>query len=198
MEYSITSNIIDGYAKIVGGLVIGRSENTEEALDWASPKGIINSRTEGFTLEGVKFYNFNYNKASAMGTCSHCWHDNNTDSGGRTITVSDLYFDEETVTQRILYTTPWRTIFFDKTGGLTGLGPNSWFVPYWKHLLQPECEAKTEWGGIVCDSSVEVRRIALHGLPENFFGMRLKITQLERADEKQMIKDETYQEYIDS
>ena len=94
MEYSITRNIEDGWAKIVGGLVIGRSENSEEALDLASPKGVICSRTENFAIEGVKFYNFNYNAAAAIGTCSHCWHDNNTDSGGRTVTVSDLYFDE--------------------------------------------------------------------------------------------------------
>jgi len=138
MEYSIVRNIVDGYAKIVGGLVIGRSANSEEALDLASPKGVINSRDEGFTVEGTKFYNFNYNDAAAMGTCSHCWHDKNTDSGGRTVTVKDLYFDE-TVLIRVRYTVPWRTIFFDKTGSLTGLEPNSWFVPYWHHLLQPEC-----------------------------------------------------------
>lgn len=164
MEYSIVRNIVDGYAKIVGGLVIGRSANSEEALDLASPKGVINSRDEGFTVEGTKFYNFNYNDAAAMGTCSHCWHDKNTDSGGRTVTVKDLYFDE-TVLIRVRYTVPWRTIFFDKTGSLTGLEPNSWFVPYWHHLLQPECQAKREWGGIICDSTIQVRRIALSGLP---------------------------------
>ena len=94
MEYSITRNIEDGWAKIIGGLMVGRSENSEEALDLASPKGIICSRTENFRIEGTKFYNFNYNHAAAIGTCSHCWHDNNTDSGGRTIIVTDLYFDE--------------------------------------------------------------------------------------------------------
>ena len=97
MESSMTKDIIDGYAKIVGGLVIGKSANTEEALDKASPKGIICPRTEGFTIEGVKFYNYNFNSAAAIGTCSHCWHDNNTDSGARTITVSDLFFDDDTV-----------------------------------------------------------------------------------------------------
>ena len=135
MEVSMTEDIVEGYAKIVGGLVVGRSANTEEALDLAhSAKGIISPRTENFSFEGVKFYNFNWNNAAALGTCSHCWHDNNTDSGARTITVSDLYFDE-TVAKRVLYTTPWRTIFFDKTGGLTNFGTNSWFVPFWKHLL---------------------------------------------------------------
>jgi len=97
MEFSVTkymSFVEDGLAKIVGGLVIGRSENTEEALDRHSPKGVVCSRSENFSFEGVKFYNFNYNHAAAIGTCSHCWHDNNTDSGGRTVTVSNLYFDE--------------------------------------------------------------------------------------------------------
>ena len=171
MEYSrITSDTNDGLAMIVGGLVIGRSENTEEALDWASPKGIVTARTENFSVTGVKFYNFNYNNAAAFGTCSHCWHDNNTDSGGRTVTISDLYFDE-TVWQRVLWTTPWRTIFHDLDGTMTEKGENSWFLPYWHHLLQPECEYKEAWGGIACDGTVEVRRIAFHKMPSNFFGM---------------------------
>lgn len=34
IEFSLTEDIIDGYAKIVGGMVIGRTpDNTEEALD---------------------------------------------------------------------------------------------------------------------------------------------------------------------
>ena len=53
MEYSITRDIEDGWAKIVGGLVVGRSENSEEALDLASPKGVICSRTENFAIEGI-------------------------------------------------------------------------------------------------------------------------------------------------
>ena len=69
-----------------------------------------------------------------MGTCSHCWHDNNTDSGARTITVWDLFFDS-TVQLYVDWTTPWRTIFHDKTGGLTGKGPDTWLAPEWNHLL---------------------------------------------------------------
>jgi len=139
MEMSETDFVEDGWSKIVGGFVVGKSANTEEALDRKSPKGITCARTENMSIEGVRFYNFNFNHAAALGTCSHCWHDNNTDSGARTITVSDLGFDD-TVWQRVIYTTPFRTIFHDKTGSLTGEGENSWFVPYWKHLLQPECK----------------------------------------------------------
>ena len=41
MEMSLTDDIVDGWTKIIGGLVIGRTENTEEELDKASPRGII-------------------------------------------------------------------------------------------------------------------------------------------------------------
>jgi hypothetical protein len=60
MEMSETDWVIDGYAKIVGGLVIGRTDNTEEALDHHSPKGVICARTENMSIEGTKFYNFNW------------------------------------------------------------------------------------------------------------------------------------------
>ena len=81
---------------------------------------------------------------------------------------------------------------------MTELGPNSWFLPYWPHLLQPECENKPEWGGIICDGTVEVRRIAMWGMPENFFGMRMKITQLDRADESSMNSANTLESYLES
>jgi len=154
MEMSRTDdNIKDGYARIIGGMVIGKSENTEEALDSVSPVGVRTPRTELFQISGTKFFNYNWNKAAAFHTCSHCWHDNNTDSGGRTITVWDLFFDSS-VQKIVEYTTPFRTIFFDKTGTMTGKGPSSWFLPYYKHLLQPECSQDDAKGGIVCDNTV--------------------------------------------
>ena len=197
MEISRTDDITFGFAEINDGLVIGRTENTEEFLDRREPVGVMNPRTEGLSVKNVRFYNYNWNNAAGMGTCSHCWHDNNTDSGARTITVWDLFFDS-TCERRVKYTVPWRTIFLDKTGGMTGLGENSWFVPYWKHLLQPECQDKPEWGGIICDNTVEVRRIAIWGMPSNFYGMRLKILQFDRATEAAVKADGTYEEYLDT
>jgi len=98
MEMSRTDdNKQGGWAKITGGLVIGKSDNTEEALEKKSPVGVRTPRTEYFSMSGTKFYNYNWKSAAAFHTCSHCWHDNNTDSGGRTITVEDLYIDETTV-----------------------------------------------------------------------------------------------------
>lgn len=59
MEIStIDSGVEDGLAKIIDGIVVGRSANTNAELDAESPSGIITPRTERFTVTGTKFYNF--------------------------------------------------------------------------------------------------------------------------------------------
>jgi len=199
MEMSRTDdNMRHGYAKIVGGMVIGKTENTEDALDLRSPFGVRTPRTEYFEMSGTKFFNYNWNEAAAFMTCSHCWHDANTDSGGRTMTVSDLYLDPATVQKTVLYSTPKQTIFRDLDGTMTGKGPNSWLLPPNKHLLVDSCELKESTNGIedassiVCDNTYEARRIAFHGMPKNFFGMILKILPLSEADETAKRNDGTY------
>ena len=134
MEFSLTDDIIDGYAKIIGGLVIGKSDNTDAELDAASPHGIITPRTENFSIDGTKFFNYNFNTAAGLGTCSQCIDLESTDSGARTTKVSNLVFDSVSVTKRIRYQYPERAIFYDETGGLTNLGAKTWAVPNWKHL----------------------------------------------------------------
>jgi hypothetical protein len=80
MEFSETKFIPkDDYCKIVGGLVVGKSANTEADLNNASPHGIIGPRSEWLSIEGTKFFNFNFNEAATLGDCSHCWHPASTD-----------------------------------------------------------------------------------------------------------------------
>jgi hypothetical protein len=51
MEWSLVAAEIrsDGFSMIDGALVIGKSQNDDEGLDLASPRGIIGPRTEWFT-----------------------------------------------------------------------------------------------------------------------------------------------------
>ena len=101
--------------------------------------GIITPRTENFQVNGVKFYNFDQPGHWALGSCSHCFHPAATDSGARTISFSRVYFDAS-VNIRIRYQFPFRDIFYDTDGSLTGLGPGTWATPFWPHNVQPECE----------------------------------------------------------
>lgn len=121
--------MIGEYAQIDTALIIGMTNNTELYLDVSSPHGIITPRTENFIIKNVKFYNFNWNDAATLGSCSHCFHDAATDEGGRTVKFSGLYFDE-TVTIKIRYQTPYSAIYLDLDGTLTGLGSNTWATPY--------------------------------------------------------------------
>ena len=49
IEVSLAEDLkVDGLASVEGGLVVGRTSNTEAALDGASPIGFFGPRTENF------------------------------------------------------------------------------------------------------------------------------------------------------
>jgi len=132
----------------------------------------------------VHFYNFDWNNAAALGTCSHCFHDAATDEGGRTITTSGFYFHNATVPRRIRYQTPYSAIFHDLDGTLTELGANSWATFYKRsHVWENECfytDAEEEmFNGVVCNDNVEVRTLKFSTYtPSGLFdGMGLKVLQ---------------------
>ena len=87
MEFSDTKYVaMDDYTKVVGGLVVGRSANTEADGD-STFRGIIGPRSEWLRIEGTSFKNLDFGSAAALGDCSHCWHPASTDMGARTITT---------------------------------------------------------------------------------------------------------------
>ena len=44
-------------------------------------------------MDSAKFYNFDWVGSAALGGCSHCYHPAATDSGARTVTFKNTYFD---------------------------------------------------------------------------------------------------------
>lgn len=159
IEFSDTSFVpLDDYTKVVGGVIVGKSTgNSEAEIENASPHGVIGPRSEWFSIDGTKFFNFDFNNAAAMGDCSHCFHPASTDMGARTIAVNDVAFTN--VSKRIKYQYPMRGIFWDQDGSLTGLGENSWATPNWIHNRQVECSLDQEdlYDGMICDNTVQVR-----------------------------------------
>jgi hypothetical protein len=134
--------------------MVGRSNNTNWELDASSPHGIIGPRTDNFLIQNVKFFNYNWNDAACLGSCSHCWHPQATDSGARTLTTRNLTFDS-TVTKKIMYGFPYKAIFRDTDGSLTGKGAETYASFYTPQMDQPECEIlMDEYDGVTCTPDV--------------------------------------------
>ena len=75
LEMTMTDYYGDYKAQIDGALVIGKSNNVDPDWDMindVSPRGIYLAARNNFVVRNVKFYNFDWNNASAFGTCSHC------------------------------------------------------------------------------------------------------------------------------
>jgi hypothetical protein len=164
IEFELADAHIVGYANVCSALVIGHSENADEMTRRSTTlQGIIGARTEGLTFNNISFYNFDLEGYSCIGSCSHCFAEPSTDSGARTTHFRNLYFDPATTPIKIRYTIPFRDIFRDIDGSLTGLGPESWATPWYSHNLQPECQGYIEeLNGIICNSSVQIRRVVFY------------------------------------
>jgi len=182
IEFSLTAEVGDFMAQINNALIVGKTDNTEELLDWASPHGIITPRTENFVIDNVRFHNYNWNDAAGIGSCSHCFHPAATDSGARTVSMKNLVWDDVTVTKRLKYQYPYHAIYFDLDGSLTGKGPNTWATPYKKIHEQPECETLLDlYDGVTCDSTIQVRRLSFNSYAPkmNFDGMQMVILRFD-------------------
>lgn len=155
-------------ARVEDSIVVG---NTGFLDSDAQVQGVITPRTEWFALAGVKFYNFTGSNAAAIVTCSGCLDPQTTDSGARTVTVSNLTFDDDSSVKRVRFSFPQRGIIEDLDGSFTNYGNNSWATPYYLHNDWPECVlSEVQHDGLICNSSVQVRRLAFHGaLPEPKF-----------------------------
>ena len=165
IEFSLTGEYGDNMAQINGALIIGKSTNTEDRLDWGNPDGVITPRTENFVVRNVRFFNFNWGAGAAISTCSHCFHSASTDSGARTVSFEGLFFDPTTVPRRTRYQKQlqYKAILYDLDGSLTERGPKSWVTPYYEHHMQPGCELNKEvYAGVTCDGTVIIRRMAFY------------------------------------
>jgi len=94
--------------------------------------GFIGPRTDNLRLDNCRFFEFNWNSAAAVSTCSHCWHDQETDSGARTIRFKNMTYDSS-VTRVFNWGFPHKGIVLDEDGSTTGKGPISWATPYYAH-----------------------------------------------------------------
>jgi hypothetical protein len=194
IEISVSDNSPEGMHLINGALAVGLSQNpynTQRFQDGAS-KGVITPKTENFLVTNVDFYNYNGNMV-AIGTCSHCEHAAATDSGARTVHFQGLSFHN--VTQRVWFNIPQRCILRDDDGTLTGLSGGGTVTYDYPHLEVPECQInQAVYNGIVCNNSVEVRRIAFYNaLPD--VDMRMMPIKIIRLDAGVSVHDTDANKY---
>jgi len=180
VEISLPKYFNLGEPQVRGGLFVGKSSINEEGMIYdVSPNGIITSRHENFAVDGAHFYNYNWNKAAAFGTCSHCIIIPTRDDGARQHNTSSLYIDPATVTLKIVWTVPYKAIFYDKDGTLSGKGLPMWITKYFKHHEWDSCERDTVNydDAMVCDRTHPIRRITWHEFEpsSNFQDTSLKI-----------------------
>lgn len=86
IEIEKVVDVHDEVAKLEDSFVVGRSMDNWDGGS-RSPHGVVSPRTDKWTISNVRFYNFDFNNAAALGTCSHCYSEPATDSDCRTIKV---------------------------------------------------------------------------------------------------------------
>ena len=135
-------------------VIIGRSSGNPGR----STHGIVAPQSDLWLVTNARFYNFQHG-AAALGDCSHCLTPK-ADSGARTTRFSNLMFDDATVDRRIRWKEPYKGIFHDLDGTLTGQGADSYVSAYWQHNDWPQCSVDMAmYDGIICPSPYAIERI---------------------------------------
>jgi hypothetical protein len=120
----------------------------------------------------------NYGNVGALAGCNDCESDQFMRQGGYTYRWKNLVFENTNV--RTKWVAPFKDIFQDLDGSLTGVGPNSTVLPYWAFNNWPECPRDavgTFAYGTVCNSSVAVRRVVIDAVnPTQLYGLNMNIT----------------------
>ena len=123
--------------------------------------GIITPQRDGWKVMNVSFFNFDFNDAAAIGSCSDCAIKpiEYADHGMRTTDFEGLQFNDSSVPRRIRFRDPFNDLFHDIDSTLSDGGADSWVVSNFKHIeSHPNCSQSLEvHDGLICDSSVNLR-----------------------------------------
>lgn len=118
--------------------------------------GLFGPQDEYWHVEGATFVN--YKDSGAIAACAGCDSDQFMKQGGYTYRFAGLQFDN--TAKRVEWKPPFKQIFFDLDGSLTGHTGGT-ACPMYDYNRCPEC---SEGGsvyddGLVCDNRVRVRRL---------------------------------------
>ena len=121
---------------------------------------------------------------AALGACSHCFKEPATESACRTTNFENIYLDPATVTRKVRHWFPFKAIFYDIDGSLTGLEPGSWAITrqHDHNLWENECWEDDSYDGYLCVHTVTVRRLLIYNYwPENLRGTEICVLKYDES-----------------
>eukprot|EP00007_Cunea_sp_BSH-02190019_P009900 CAMPEP_0174228976 /NCGR_PEP_ID=MMETSP0417-20130205/58_1 /TAXON_ID=242541 /ORGANISM="Mayorella sp, Strain BSH-02190019" /LENGTH=3668 /DNA_ID=CAMNT_0015306471 /DNA_START=321 /DNA_END=11327 /DNA_ORIENTATION=- len=179
----------EGEARLVDSVIVSRSQIQPEAVRQGSV-GFFAPRSEGYAVRGLHLVNFDDAERGdhAFSSCAGCWHGAATDNGVRRTTFELVTYDS--VANLVDFGTPFKALFRDLDGSLSGETGGATITPYWPHLAESDScrlgpgsaaippsaplpadqdEDACPHGGcelpdtyLLCDADVEVRRLAFY------------------------------------
>ena len=124
--------------------------------------GLWSPQDEYFNIDGATFVNYGDN--GAIAGCNECLADDSLSQGGFTIRTNNLKFVNSH--KRLLHTAPFKEIWMDMDGSLTGQ-VNASVTFARAHNQWAECRVDATGAldfGLVCDPSVRIRRVQFDGV----------------------------------
>eukprot|EP00761_Pharyngomonas_kirbyi_P010107 gb/GECH01010125.1/.p1 GENE.gb/GECH01010125.1/~~gb/GECH01010125.1/.p1 ORF type:complete len:3495 (+),score=610.83 gb/GECH01010125.1/:1-10485(+) len=148
----------EGPPTIDSSLIIGNSFTTDTRVH--GTRGIWTPRTENFFVKNITFRNFFEDYSTdPLESCSKCDVGPVKNQGGYTTYFEGLSFFN--CTRRIRWGWPYKEIYHDNDGTLTGI-PHASAINDWDYLRSDKCIYNESLSGLVCPSEVPIRRAALH------------------------------------
>jgi hypothetical protein len=149
-----------------------------------SPLGFITPQSDFYRVKNVKFYNYEFNEAAAIGSCSHCFKGPATDSDARTVKFEGLTLNDPSVTKKIRYQEPFKSIFYDGDGTLMGQAGGWTVSDIWCwNAWNGTCVSDPVYDGFVCDNTVTIRSLVLYNAsPSNLVGEDLFVLPYDYHD----------------
>ena len=185
------SNIDGGYIgardNVVNSLVVG----SVVPGNFYPVNGFWLPQTEYVRVTNVSFVN---QPAVALLLCKQCDTVAQMNQGGFTLFTKGLQFINTPIRFRPWY--PYKEILFDYDGSLTGIAGGS-LTPYYAFNVNPHCTAmNATYGGIVCDSSVRVRKLSImYPLPEAIWSAQLIVTTFDSTGKQMGVDVVPYHTY---